>query len=171
MKTTFVNQNSENNIVEAGKRYLNSRKEDLNFFSQCTNEDDDEFRDFINNGNFDISEIREFIRLHEQLGSWFDYGLSYDYVELGTFDDQDEDYFRFQMSWGGPSDELRFYEDGTIIYVYLDWFSGVGFDVTGEVWAEWVKEWFDGAAMMDFQEKRESYDYYEKVYEMEENED
>ena len=34
-------------------------------------------------------------------------GLGFDYVEPHTFTDQLEGYWRWQFSWGGPSDELR----------------------------------------------------------------
>ena len=33
--------------------------------------------------------------------------LGFDYVEPHTWDDQPEGYWRWQFSWGGPSDELR----------------------------------------------------------------
>ena len=36
-------------------------------------------------------------------------GLGFDYVEPHTFQDQLEGYWRWQFSWGGPSDELRGY--------------------------------------------------------------
>ena len=35
--------------------------------------------------------------------------LGFDYVEPHTFTDQLEGYWRWQFSWGGPSDELRGY--------------------------------------------------------------
>ncbi|MCW2308948.1 hypothetical protein [Rhodobium gokarnense] len=58
-----------------------------------------------------------------------DYGLCFDYVAPNTFEDQPEGYFRYQLSWGGPSDEFRFYvnPDFTvhrIEYWFLDWFDG-----------------------------------------------
>ena len=43
------------------------------------------------------------------LGNIFEYGLSFDYVTPGTFKSQVGGYFRYQLSWGGPSDEIRFY--------------------------------------------------------------
>ena len=57
------------------------------------------------------------------------YGLSFDYVPSNTFDDQEQGYFRYQLSWGGPSDEFRFYidPDGSVYcieYWFLDWFDG-----------------------------------------------
>lgn len=65
--------------------------------------------------------------------SFSEYGLDFSYVRAGTFDDQTGGYFRYQMSWGGPSDELRFYVSpgrfgGLDVYkteyVYMDWFDG-----------------------------------------------
>jgi len=73
----------------------------------------------------------------EDLGSFHEYGLSFDYVAPGTFgDDQREGYFRYQLSWGGPSDEFRFYVSGPdydvyrVEYWFLDWFDGSHITVT-----------------------------------------
>ena len=56
-----------------------------------------------------------------------DYGLCFDYVEPDTFEDQPIGYWRYQLSWGGPSDEFRFYYNGNrvyrIEYWLLDWFD------------------------------------------------
>src|SRR3990167_8970537 len=60
----------------------------------------------------------------KDLGSLYDYGLSIDLVEAGTFKDQRADYIRYQFSWGGPSDELRIYKNGEVEYWFLDWFDG-----------------------------------------------
>lgn len=79
----------------------------------------------------------------EETGPFYEYGLCFDYVEPDTFEDQTEGYYRFQLSWGGPSDEFRFYSDGSIEYVYLDWFTGIGWDVTGEDWAEFIRSMFE----------------------------
>ena len=56
-------------------------------------------------------------------------GLGFDYVEPHTFTDQTEGFWRWQFSWGGPSDELRAYvnehrEIHRLEYWYLDWFDG-----------------------------------------------
>jgi hypothetical protein len=61
--------------------------------------------------------------------SLYDYGLSFDYVEPGTFNGQREGYFRYQLSWGGPSDEFRFYANPDLSchrveYWFMDWFDG-----------------------------------------------
>ena len=58
-----------------------------------------------------------------------EYGLAFDYVEPNTFDDQKRGYFRYQISWGGPSEEFRFYTDENlsltnIEYWFLDWYDG-----------------------------------------------
>ena len=66
-----------------------------------------------------------------ELGTLSEYGLGFDYVPPGMFVDQKEGYWRYQLSWGGPSDEFRFYAGGCgeqdpyrISYAFLDWFDG-----------------------------------------------
>lgn len=70
-------------------------------------------------------------RHSNDLGALTEYGLGFDYVPPGTFTDQTEGYWRYQLSWGGPSDEFRFYAGGCgeqqpyrIAYAFLDWFDG-----------------------------------------------
>ena len=77
----------------------------------------------------DDSEIDE--------NSLFEYGLSFDYVEGGTDYNPENGYFRWQLSWGGPSDEFRFYADPDLSchyveYAYLDWFDGATRELTGD---------------------------------------
>ena len=85
------------------------------------------------------------------LGSLFDYGLSFDYVAPQTFNDQLEGYFRYQLSWGGPSDEFRIYANRIseydwsiykIEYWFLDWFDGAKINVTGETFFDELLESF-----------------------------
>ena len=71
-------------------------------------------------------------KVKEELGSIDDYGLSIDYVEAGTFKDQKEGYKRYQISWGGPSEEFRIYHTGSIEFWFLDWYDGASIPVTGE---------------------------------------
>ncbi len=70
-----------------------------------------------------------------------EYGLSFDYVAPETFPDQPEGYFRYQISWGGPSDEFRIYAQRLgeysysiyrIEYWFLDWFDGANVVLEGE---------------------------------------
>ena len=145
MKTTFINQNTDNTHHTATEKALESTADD--------------FTTFMNSDSLEGD--------NDGIGSFYDYGLSFDYVALDTFEDMENDYFRYQLSWGGPSDELRFYEDGTIEYVYMDWFCGAGVDVTYEDWAQWVKNSFLDCCMMDFEAKREENNYYEILAERE----
>jgi len=80
---------------------------------------------------------------------WIEYGLAFDYVRPGTFKDQKRGYFRFQISYGGPSEELRFYCDEMlrpykIEFWFLDWFDGAKVTLSGhnldlmlEIWSDW----------------------------------
>tara|TARA_R110002110_G_scaffold329500_1_gene540875 strand:- start:380 stop:790 length:411 start_codon:yes stop_codon:yes gene_type:complete len=109
---TFLNDDSEKTMVELGSKSLEYRKEDfINFMNETASED---------------------------VGEFSDYGLSID--SIFNEETEETEYVRFQLSWGGPSDELRYHPDGKIEYVFLDWFAGVGFDVTGEDWAQWSKD-------------------------------
>ena len=73
---------------------------------------------------------------HPDLGEFHEYGLSVDYVAPGTFADQQYGYFRYQLSYGGPSDEFRFYLDDNLKcyrleYWFLDWYDGAGITLKG----------------------------------------
>lgn len=68
----------------------------------------------------------------EELGSLFDYGLSIDFVEAGTFEHQRTPYIRYQLSWGGPAEEFRIYLNGEVEFWFLDWFDSASVEVTGE---------------------------------------
>ena len=78
--------------------------------------------------------------------------LCFDYVEADTFSDQKEGYWRWQFSWGGPSDELRAYvnRDDSIHrleYWYLDWFDGAKVNVAAEhpAWSQ-IQEMINSTA-------------------------
>ncbi|MGI9359268.1 MAG: hypothetical protein ACR2ON_07680 [Paracoccaceae bacterium] len=63
-----------------------------------------------------------------------EYGISFDYVEPNTFEDQERGYIRWELSWGGPSDEFRFFIDQhggitDIEYRFMDWFDGAVIEV------------------------------------------
>jgi len=84
-----------------------------------------DLREAYNNQNIDLS-------------TWLsEYGLSWDYVVPNTFDNQKDGYYRWQLSWGGPSDEFRIYTDNekniqSVEYWYLDWFDGASITVNDE---------------------------------------
>ena len=106
-----------------------------------------------------ISDIRECWELYrkdseaytEGGNNWGEYGLSFDYVAPGTFEGQRRGYFRFQISWGGPSDEFRFSTDEnfgltSVQYWFMDWFDGASVTVNGkdrELWGEIWEDWRD----------------------------
>ena len=80
----------------------------------------------------------------EKIGHPHEYGLSFDYVEPDTFDDQPDGYWRYQLSWGGPSDEFRFHGDGRIEYRYHDWWDGAGKNLIGSdftLMEDWAENW------------------------------
>lgn len=149
--TTFLNQNSENTIEVNGLSHLESRLADLRIihnYYNCTIREiydflkangyqkpmasicgdvrysqlasDDNYSDLSSSVQSDIQEAIQDIDCS--------YGLCFEYVEA---DEDNEDYFRYQISYGGPSEEIRFYENRTE-FVYLEWFSGVGFDVSND---------------------------------------
>ena len=71
---------------------------------------------------------------YESYEDFFDYvnqsGLCFDFVSVDTFENQNRGYWRFQMSWGGPSDEFRMYDNSDKIqYWFLDWFDGAFIEV------------------------------------------
>ena len=79
-------------------------------------------------------------------------GLCFDYVEPHTFEYQVEGHWRWQFSWGGPSDELRGYvnEHGELHrleYWYMDWYDGAKLEVQPEAdaWTQ-MQEMIGGAS-------------------------
>ena len=113
MRHTFLNNNNEGNLKRIGLESLEKTKEAMEAFMEDPEDNED-------------------------YGSFYEYGLALDVVE--DEDTQDIDYIRYQMSWGGPSDEVRFHTDGLIEYVYMDWSCGVGFDISRQDWAIWLKD-------------------------------
>lgn len=76
-----------------------------------------------------LEDIRQMYKAEDQeteeLGSLYKYGLSLDYVEPKTFENQTKGYIRWQLSWGGPSEEFRMYDNSSRVeFWYLDWFDG-----------------------------------------------
>ena len=76
-----------------------------------------------------------------------EYGLCFDKVEPNTFQDQKLGYWRWQLSWGGPSDEFRIFVDEDkniykIEYWYLDWFDGASIIVKDSLIYHIIEEYF-----------------------------
>ena len=102
-----------------------------------------------------IDDLKKLFRAYQEgnensvdnLGTFNEYGLGFDYVPADTFGDQTAGYFRYQLSWGGPSDEFRYYTDAAfsidrIEYWYLDWFDGAKATLSGSDY-ELLDEIFD----------------------------
>lgn len=82
---------------------------------------------------------------NENVGPFHEYGLAFDYLPANTFNEQKIGYWRYQLSWGGPADEIRFYGDpeGQIYcveYWFMDWFDGALLYVTDENVIAWLIE-------------------------------
>ena len=88
-----------------------------------------------------LQERGEFSRIDE-------YALGFDYVAPDTFDDQREGYFRYQIMWGGPSDEFRFFVNPDlswhrIEYWFMDWFDGAHRVCTDDPTARRLWQWLE----------------------------
>lgn len=173
MRITFINNNGNDELRVQGLQAVNNRVKDFEFYmlfeAPHAENDEEEFIDLLADYKNEINTIEDLERIIEQwkeLPPFNEYGLSWDYVELGTFTDQTGDYFRYQLSFGGPSEEIRFHPDGNIEFVYLDWFCGVGFDISNEDWAVWLKETLEDIEMIAFEKEREKTDYYIKKAEI-----
>lgn len=186
----FLNDNSKHTLERIGRESLDDVRKTLNMFLNSDSltveellsdsdmnsdildqiKEEKEENSLSDDDNFSMlsSSLQDDIR--EQYQEQFsEYGLSFDYVELD--EDTEQDYFRYQLSWGGPSSEIRFYDNGAIEYVYMDWFCGVGFNVTNDGVFKQVRDWFRDCEMLNFKQKRSEYDYYDILAEKEESED
>ena len=90
----------------------------------------------------------------DDLGSLHEYGLNFSYVAPETFTDQLEGYYRYQISYGGPSQEIRFYvsqnEAGQLHHTpyriefwHLDWYDGASVDITDSQLAKDLYNYFN----------------------------
>lgn len=69
-----------------------------------------------------------------EYGSLNEYGLSFDYCYP---DKGNPGHFRYQLSWGGPSDEFRIYADRRSEYNWVIWKIEY-----------WFMDWYDGAKIV-----------------------
>ncbi len=124
--------------------HLNGRMEDLRLlYSDPEEWDEAQREDAASLGvesqeHFDGDELIDEGGLREKLLTVrCEYGLSFDYVAPGTFTDQEQGYFRYQLSWGGPADEFRFFVNPDLTcyrieYWFLDWGDGAKKHLSGE---------------------------------------
>lgn len=76
-----------------------------------------------------------------------EYGVGFDYVAAGTFERQRVGYFRYQLSYGGPAEEFRFFVDPEHNLIraefwLLDWFTGSCIDCTSQQTVKSIWEHF-----------------------------
>tara|TARA_R100000655_G_scaffold33686_1_gene66264 strand:+ start:94 stop:669 length:576 start_codon:yes stop_codon:yes gene_type:complete len=95
-------------------------------------------------------EIRETMR--DRFG---EYALDFSYVQPDTFNDQPKGYARYQISWGGPSSEIRFYCDDQrepyrVEYWYMDWGDGASVDITAHPVTELLQYWLGFDQLRNF---------------------
>ena len=80
----------------------------------------------------------------DNLPPFTEYGLSLDWVEP---DGKDAGHLRWQLSTGGPGDEINFYPrqygPAHVEYVYLDWFARIEVDITSTDTAHALWDWFE----------------------------
>jgi len=136
-EVTFLN--GDEKLKEKGLEILKSVKEDLEIMllPQYVNlKKIIEFTE-IDLKNYYINDLEELENeIYEALEERFsNYALCFDYVS-----NIKSPYWRYQIAWGGPAYEVRFYHDDSIEFVYLDWFVGVGFDVSNDEVFQELKE-------------------------------
>lgn len=126
-------------------------------------------RDLLDEGftREEVREIEKVLKTFEEVGDFHEYGLSFGFVEA---DAETDGYYRFQICWGGPSSEIRFYPDGKIEAVYMDWFVGVGFNVNNWDAFQWLKSWLEDVGSIDFDSK-DCIELYSEYWEHEEEEE
>jgi len=186
----FLNDNSDHTLEQKGRNSLDNVRDRLNMYLNPNSltvekllsdsdmdsdildqiKEEKEENNLSNDDTFDMlsSPLQDDIR-EQYIERFNQYGLSFDYVELDK--DTEQDYFRYQLSYGGPSDEIRFYDNGAIEYVYLDWFCGVGFDVTNDGVFKQIQDYLKELDMLNFEQKRSEYDYYDILADKEESEE
>lgn len=165
-EVTFLN--GDEKLKEKGLEVLKSVKEDLEFILFYRNYNLKEILEKLDSFGYkislesyyldDLNTLEDDISLavEEKLNS---YGLGFDYVEGGTDYNPDDGYWRFQIAWGGPGYEVRFYENGLIEFAYLDWFTGVGFDVSNDIVFKRLKDHFEDLGLFETAKKEALGDY------------
>lgn len=137
---------------------MKSRMLDLKILYRPYDCEEEEKNNFLS-GYLDASELSDMgeDEINEGLQEkQSEYGLSFDYVALGTFDDMEEGYFRYQISYGGPSEEIRFFVGADkkpykIQFWFLDWFDGAHKNLSGDELetAKVMLEFFDDCGVLD----------------------
>lgn len=107
------------------------------------------------------SQIKELLEAENYQGLE-EFGYGFDYVSSNTFEDQEEPYYRWILSGGGPSSEIRFYEKEKIChneieYVFMDWFDGAIKDISIDEIGILIRGYFDGSIIFPNKEEEREY--------------
>ncbi len=163
--TTFVNckESEFDQFIDKAREHFQNVEETLSFYAEhgtsldSYEHDGKTRRDLLEEGfdRHETKEILDILSTFEEVGDFHNYGLCFDFVDA---DEETDGYYRFQICWGGPSSEIRFFEDGTIEAVYMDWFVGVGFNVTTWDSFNFVENFFKEVQSIDW----DSLDYEQK---------
>ncbi|AUR89154.1 hypothetical protein NVP1121O_126 [Vibrio phage 1.121.O._10N.286.46.C4] len=167
--TTFVNCNESDEIqfIQKGRDHFENVVSCFEFWSENgTHLDGHEYENFdglsrrqlLEEGHdrHEVKEILAVLETFSSIGSFHEYGLCFDFIEA---DENSDGYYRFQICWGGPSSEIRFFQNGNIEAVYMDWYVGVGFNVSTHEDFEWCKSQFEDCGVIDWDSKE-----YEELY-------
>lgn len=171
---TFINasDNQKDELIKRAREHLNEREDDLDFYCKFSYPFEyEDLRELLkeeieHDTYYSFSYLRSVIEKYEEVGGFDIYGLGFNFVEAKTFGNQNQGYYRFQLSFGGPTEEIRFFVDNTIEFVYLDWGCGIGFDISSEHWAEQLKNYFEEIEVINFENIP-----YEELYGVSENEE
>lgn len=168
--TTFVNcsESDELKFIETARKHFEGVEETLEFFMEnSTSIDGYEHegktrRELLEEGfdRHEVKEILEVMNTFESVGSFYEYGLAFDFVEA---DEDSDGYYRFLICWGGPSSEVRIFQDGNIEVVYMDWFVGVGFNVNTWTSFNWLVQQFEDIGGIDWDSK-EYHELYQEAH-------
>jgi len=90
--------------------------------------------------------LREILDSEDVIQGINEYGLSFEYVNP---EDGGSPFYRWLLSWGGPSDELRFYEYGRTVYHFMDWYDGASEDCSENPTIKEIRCLFNDLGLFD----------------------
>ena len=82
-----------------------------------------------------------------------EYALCFGYIDPETF--HSAPYWRYQISWGGPQSEIRYYVNEKTAnpykteFWYLDWHDGAAYNIDGSKTAETLWKWLSEARNLE----------------------
>lgn len=114
--------------TEKGKRSYKGRMSDIELYYDPEQIDTEGLRKRLLEEGMDLGNADRDTLVEACYERQAEYGLGFDYVPRGTFGNKGG-YYRYQLSWGGPQEEYRFFADpdGSLRRVefwYLDWETG-----------------------------------------------